>query len=213
MRLFQRLIKLDMDGKRIDILNDHYKESFSYIRERERARDRAFSIIILIIGALFLQIQYPTDFQGSLGNISIQDAVINLRSLPLAALLSMTWTFLLVFTLRYCQTAINTERQYNYLHMLEKKISTELGDERIYRRESKAYLKNYPVFSNWVWFFYTIMFPIIIISAILTLLIFEYGNLRYPIFHKVFDTVLAVGVVLSFVLYRFAPLLRIKSKL
>lgn len=199
-----------MDNKHLDILHDHYKETFSYIRERERIRDQLFIYLILITGALFFQIQYPTDFQGSLGNIIIQEAEINLGALPLAALLSVTWTLFLVLTIRYCQSAIHVERQYIYLHRLEEKISEIFGDEELYCREGKAYLKKYPLFSNWVWFFYTILFPLIIISSISTLMIFEYSQLSYPNFHRVFDTVLAIGIALSLILYRFVPLLQNK---
>jgi hypothetical protein len=197
---------MDID-KSIEILHDHYKESFSYIRQQEIYRDRNFIIVIIIFGFLFLQIQYPVDFQGALGKLSIKDAEINLNALPLAALLSITWTLLLVFTLRYCQSTINIERQYKYLHKLEGKISTILSDDEIYCREGKEYLNAYPLFSNWVWFFYTIMFPIIVIAAISALLSFELRILQYPNYHKVYDTILSAGIVISFILYRIVPLI------
>jgi len=146
-----------------------------------------------------------------LGKLSVQKMEIHLDALPLAAILSMTWTLLLVFTLRYCQSTINIERQYKYLHKLEEKISTILDDE-IYCREGKAYLNNYPLFSNWVWFFYTILFPIIVIAAISTLMSFELGTLQYPTYHKVYDVILSAGVAVSFTLYRFVPLFRKKRK-
>jgi len=201
-----------MNNKSLDVLHDHYKESFSYIREREKNRDRNFIIVIVIIGILFLQIQYPVNFQGALGKLSVQKMEIHLDALPLAAILSITWTLLLVFTLRYCQSTINIERQCKYLHKLEEKISTILGDDEIYCREGKAYLNNYPLFSNWVWFFYTILFPIIVIAAISTLMSFELGTLQYPTYHKVYDVTLSAGVAVSFILYRFVPLFRKKRK-
>src|SRR5215216_1754172 len=134
-----------MTDTRLDILHDHYKESFAYIREREKERNRLFLILIALFALLALEIQYPINFQGALSKIKVLDVEVELSALPLPAFLVATWTFVLVIALRYCQTSINVERQYDYIHMLEDKISPELGDGDLYRREGRAYERDYPL--------------------------------------------------------------------
>lgn len=200
-----------MDSESIKILHDHYKESFSHICSLEKNRDRFYIIVILIVGALFLQVQFPLNIKGALKNVTVQDISLDLSLIPLASLLNITWTLFLVFSLRYCQAAINIERAYEYLHLLESKISSILNDKEVYVREGYAYLNNYPVFSKWVWLFYTILFPIIILLAIFILLKTELWGLQYPTLHFLYDATIAIGVSLSYVLYRFIPLIKKKK--
>ena len=52
-----------MNTDNVDILHDHYKESFSHIRDREKQRDRLFLFLIGVLGLLFLEVQYPANLQ------------------------------------------------------------------------------------------------------------------------------------------------------
>ena len=79
-------------------------------------------------------------------------------TINLAILGNIVWFLVLLFTLRYFQTAVFVERQYAYLHQLEDKLNTVFGQEMI-TREGKSYLADYPWFSDWMWFLYTIAFP------------------------------------------------------
>jgi len=196
----------------LDILHDHYKESFAFIRDREKSRNRLFLLVILLVGILFLQIQYPINFKATIGNLKLPNAGFNLDSLPLSSLLSLTWTFLFVITLQYCQQSINVERQYKYIHLLEEKISDLIGDTDVYRREGKAYMKDYPAFSNWAWIFYTFLFPLIMLISVVTLFILEFGKLNYPIYYKIYDGLVGTGVFVSLILYRIIPLFQRKNK-
>lgn len=191
-----------MTDKRLDILHDHYKESFSYIREWEKLRDRLFLFLIGLFALLVLEVQYPINFTGAFGKVSVLGAEIQLDSLPLAALLSASWVLTLAIALRYCQSSIHVERQYTYIHALEEKIARELGDEDVYCREGKAYTRNYPRFSNWTWFSYTVLFPVVVALATLVLISLEWTRLGYHWGYKLFDSTIAAGVILSFALYR-----------
>lgn len=201
-----------MDKQKIEILHEHYQESFTYIRERERKRDRFFLFLILLVGALFLQVQYPINFKEALGDLNIQNAELNLRAIPLEPLLSVTWTFLMVLSLQYCQLSINTERQYSYLHLLEDRLSKAFGDEDMYRREGKVYLDKYPLFSEWAWIFYTIMFPLIMVASVPFLLYLELSQLNNAVYYKIYDGLLGLGVIISFLLYRICPLFSKRKK-
>src|SRR3712207_5106984 len=194
------------DSPRLEVLHDHYKESFSYIRERERERDRLFLILIALFALLALEIQYPINFRGAVGTLTFLGIELNVDALPLPAFLTATWVTVLVITLRYCQASTNVERQYQYLHTLEDKISAELGDKELYRREGRAYKSEYPLFSWWAWRFYVVVLPVIAIIATGVLIYQEWTGLEYPLLGKIFDLVSASGVLVSFALYRIVPL-------
>lgn len=195
-----------MPKSQLDILHDHYKESFSYIREREKQRDRLFLILIGLFALLVFEVQYPANFEGALGPVKASSAEVDLGALPLPGLLSVSWVLTFAIALRYCQAAVNVERQYGYLHGLEEKISQELGDEELYRREGRSYLEKYPLFQEWAWICYVFLFPAIVMLAAFTLVYLELTRLPYPLFHKVFDVVVALAVVTSLYLYRLHPL-------
>ena len=190
----------------LDVLHDHHKDSFSHIREREKQRDRLFLVLIGLFALLSLQILYPADFGGALGPLKVSGAEVDLGALPLPALLSASWVFTFAIALRYCQVSINVERQYPYLHTLEEKISVAIGDGDLYRREGRAYLQNYPLFSDWAWFCYVFLFPAIVALATLALSIGEWAMLPHHRLYKLLDSVVAAAILISFLLYRILPL-------
>jgi hypothetical protein len=190
-----------------EILHDHYKESFQYIRERERLRDRLFLFLIVLYTLLAVQIQYPRKFDGTVETINLIGIEVDVSSLPLPAFLSATWVFVLAITLRYCQTSITVERQYDYLHKLEEALSPEFGGE-LYRREGRAYDDQYPAFSSWAWRFYTVVLPMIAIGATGVLIYEEVEGLSYPLPNQLLDLGIALYVVVSFFLFRVLPLVR-----
>lgn len=197
-----------MQSEYAELLHDHYKDSFDHIRDREKSRDRYFLICIFLIGLLFLQVNYPAHFLAALGPFTIFGTSVHLVSLPLAALLSISWTLNLVFTLRYCQYSIFVERQYEYLHKLEKHISREIGGEDIFSREGAAYLENYPPFSAWAWIFYAWMFPIIVVISSGTLIYMELARAPYAWPYKAYDLLMGLGIGISYALYRMVPALK-----
>lgn len=212
--------------KQFDILHDHYKDTFARIRDAERSRDRLFIWVIALYALLSLEIGYPAALSGSLGSVSIAGATIDLQNLPLPALLNATWVLTLAIALRYCQGTIFVERQYPYLHMLERTISgllraaplddagkpsaTPQLDPDIYQREGHVYLNEYPLLLNVTWFAYVILFPLIVIGATSALVAVEWAKLPYPLVHRSFDTIIAIAIVICFYLYQMQP--RIAAK-
>jgi len=191
-----------MNDIKLNILHDHYKESFLYIRDREKHRDRLFLLIIALIGILFLEIQYVEIFPNIFKNINLESFNLDLSTVPIFVFLSITWTYLFILVLKYCQIAISIERQYEYLYILEKKITNIFNDKEIYSREGRAYIKNYPIFSEFAWIFYVLIFPIIVILSTALLLYFEWNMENTVYYHLIYDSLLVLGVVLSFILYR-----------
>ncbi len=207
--------------KRLEVLHDHYKETFARQRETEAARDRLFLWVIGLFAILILEIGYPAAIGASLGKIGVAGAEINLQALPLPALLNATWVLTLALALRYCRVAIHIDRQYDYVHMLEQNISpilrnsqghkagetvpTQLLDEDIYQREGTVYLRGYPLLLNATWIAYVVIFPIILLVATIGLITWEWRRLPYPVLNRAFDTGVALALIAFLVLYRVAP--------
>ena len=96
-------------------------------------------------------------------------------------------------------------RLYPYLHTLEEAISPQLGGGDLYQREGKVYLREYPLLLDVAWIAYTIFFPIIVMFATISLVVWEFRGLLYPLFHIFFDALVASALILFFFLYRVQP--------
>ncbi len=194
---------MPLTDEQLSLLHDHFKESFTLIRDRERQRDRLFLWLLLLYAVLIIEIQYPANAQGALGTVTIAGNTIDLQLIPLFLLLDASWVFLAAFVLKYCQVATAVDRQYPYLHALEERISASLKDEDLYRREGRAYLTSYPRLLSWAWLCYTLVFPSALILATGYLYVVEAVALRYSPFSKAFDGLFAMGIVITVILYRY----------
>ncbi len=185
-----------------NILRDHYKDTFSHIRERERQRDRLFLIVLALLALLLFQLHHSLLLQQAVTEVTIVGVKFNLSEIPFPVLLSASWMFLAVFLLRYYQVVIHIEKQYDYLHPLESRLSKALGEDGSIGRESIGYTtKKASFFRHWVWVFYTGVFPVIVLASIVWALLLEWNVTLIPIAHKCFDSALALMVALSIVLY------------
>lgn len=189
---------MDKD-KKLEILHDHHKDSFKNIREREKQRDRLFLILISLLGLLVFQLQYNL---GGIPEISILGVRVLLDKLPGAVILSATWTYFLVLLVRYYQVNVVVENHYDYLHWLEEQLSSLLGDEKFYRRESAAYLvKKAQGFRTWVWRFYTVAIPIIVAAATARAAYLEFHSGTIPFYHKIYDALALAASLWLITLY------------
>lgn len=202
---------MSLTDKQLDVLHDHYKETFARIREEEKSRDRQFLALIGLFALLCLEIGYPAAVGGSLGTANILGGELHLDALPLPFLLNLTWTLTFVIALKYCRITVWVSRQYPYLHALEEQISGEVGGGNLYRREGKVYLTDYPPLLDVSWFAYSIFFPFLIMGAALWLFVWEWERLDYPLPHRIFDAVIALAIVGVMLLYRVAPYIKSKS--
>lgn len=194
-----------LSDKQLDIAHDHYKETFARLLNVEAQRDRLFLWLIGLFALLILEIGYPAAVGGTLGKITIAGGELNLQSLPLPALLNVTWVMTLTVGLRYCQKAVFVNRQYDYLHVLEDIIAPELGESDLYRREGAVYLRKYPELLNAAWFAYGILFPVIVMVATVGCCLSEWRGALYPFRHRLFDTIIATALIAFFFLYQTYP--------
>lgn len=187
-------------------LHDHYKDTFAHIKEWERRRDRAFFTAAALIGFLFLGVYYPATVKAVFTEATIANAKFDPTKLPVGILVSVGWSMLFVLVLRHCQASITIDRQYDYLHGLERKLAAVTGDDELFQREGHAYLSRYPAFSTWAHLFYAAVFPLTVVFVSTILLVFEFVP-DEGIFHPIYDVVMGLGVVVSFFLYRLWPLI------
>jgi hypothetical protein len=191
--------------KQLDTLHDHYKETHALIRDAERQRDRSFLFMTLLYVVLVFEVEYPANFRGSLGTVTVAGGQLQVGRLPVDGLLDVTWILVLAVVLTYCRTAVHTERQYAYLHRLEDWLSIRLQTPNLYRREGRVYLEGYPVLLSWAWVCYAVVFPVAILIGTIGLTTMEWQSLPATLAHKLFDTGAALIVLISVLLYRVAP--------
>lgn len=179
--------------KKIEILYKHYEDSFSLIRERERQRDRLFLITIGLLGLILLQLMYSIALFDAVDQVSIIGFSLSLKEIPIPALVSLSWTISCIILLRYYQVTVHIEKQYTYLHQIEKELSEHLKQPELISRESSGYhTDRFSLFRHWVWIFYTAIYPCLVIIILAWTLRLEWATYTLPIYHKIFDTTLGL---------------------
>jgi hypothetical protein len=189
----------------VSIVHDHYKETFALIRAREKTRDRSFVLLIGLFVLLALEVLQPVQTAASIRMLHVFGTDLDFSQIPLPYLLDASWVLTLVIALNYCRATAHVERQYPYLHRLEDWMSQALGNDDIYRREGRTYLSDYPIFLNWAWFAYVIVFPGLVMLGGIVLIRQEWMGLPYSSWHKLFDSGMGAFVIVSFLIYAVAP--------
>ncbi|MDC9724196.1 MAG: hypothetical protein PSN34_15710 [Urechidicola sp.] len=151
--------------KELEIYYDHYKDSFSYLRQYLKQRDKYFMYSVILLSLVFFNSMLPTDFE-----IISKEIIKNKIGIEEFGNLKLINSFLLFsllsIVIKYFQINLLIERQYSYLHHIEKRLSFKLKEFNIFR-EGKAYLNQYPIFGNIVHRVYTIGFPFLLIILLL----------------------------------------------
>jgi len=194
-----------LTDKQLEILHDHYKETFARIQQLESSRDRLLVYVIGLFALLGIEIIYPTVIGGILGKFTFAGGELDLRALPLPVLLNASWILSAAISLKYCQTTISVSRQYPYLHKLEETISAQLGGGIIYHREGKIYFTEYPFLLDVAWLVYGVLFPFLVIISAFYLAREEANVLLYPELHKLLDLIFALAIIFFFFSYRIQP--------
>lgn len=190
-----------MSDKPLSIIYDHYKETCSIIGDAIKRRDRLMVFVILALGFFAFQTIFPITSDTVVNDFLSFKFGLTLK-LDLSIIGNVVWFLLLIFTLRYFQVAVFVERQYSYLHQAEDKLNKELEQELI-TREGKSYLNKYPLFSDWMWMLYTIIFPLLLLAVSTAKIISELKDLCASgwSFSLLLDSTAFVLLAISIVLY------------
>lgn len=185
--------------KKIELLNDHYKDTFAQLTEYRKLRDRLFALILFTITLLLFQIYSPDEAGVTIGEFITKNLEIE-STINISFIGSVIWFILLGFVIRYFQTAILIERQYYYIHNLEEQLSKHY-QKKAFTREGKSYLTNYPLFSSWAHILYTFVFPILLIAVVLGKIVNEIYFSKGISLLLIFNSVIALCILVSTALY------------
>lgn len=142
----------------LEMLYDHYKETFSLSKEAQVRRNKSFIVLCILEAFSFLLLIRPEKaFELILEGIHKElDMTLQLSNTIIQTLLCLLIVYVMI---RYIQDMLYVERQYAYLDSLEKEISN-LGSVNIFAREGANYQKDYPMVLNFIDLFYKMLMPI-----------------------------------------------------
>lgn len=190
-----------MEPDKLTILHDHYRDTCAVMRAQRKARDRYFYFVIALLSVALFDLSAPEKFSETVADVL--RAKLDVSTAPdLSYVRSILWFLLLGLTVRYCQAALNVERQYTYVHNLEAKLSTHF--DGAFTREGAAYLADYPWFLSWAHCLYTFTFPLLLcaIAIIWTYRLIP-GSIPWPL-AVWFDVTVTVAILISIGLYLVA---------
>ncbi len=190
------------EEKKIEILYDHYKDTFENQKVSLNKRNFYTLICLGLIALLSFQITNPeesTNISNELIRKNIGDIEINFNYINSILIFALLWIVIM-----YYQINFQIEKIYKYLQEIELDLTNEMKPFEI-SREGKTYLDHYPWLSEFVHRIYTIVFPIAIIF-VTVLKWFSEKKLIYSPFkngHFWIDSVLLFCIVLTSLLYLF----------
>ena len=141
----------------LEMLYDHYKETFKLSKEAQSRRNKSFIILcVLEAFSFFLLVRPKKAFEIISSGISKElDVSLQLSNTIIQTLI---WLLIVYVMIRYIQDMLYVERQYSYLSNLEKEIS-QISLTNIFSREGKNYQKDYPIVLNLIDLFYKMLMP------------------------------------------------------
>lgn len=187
---------------KLTVLNDHYKETQRIVEQSVKSRDRNFFLILVLLGVMAFQLFSPQE-SGSLLSQIVKNQLNVDASISLAYIGSLIWFGLFAVSIRYFQLVIGLERQYNYIHDLESQLANEYAG-KAFSREGKSYLKNYPLFFEWLHFVYRSVFPLLLIAAATVKIASEIRPQCINSLPLGFNSVIYLMLVISTVLYVYS---------
>jgi hypothetical protein len=145
-----------MDGDKIAILHEHYRDTCAGMGEHRNKRDRYFYLVLLVLAIALFDLTAPDGFATATADVL--KSKLGLTTSPdLTYVRSLLWFLLLGLTVRYGQAALELERLYRYLRDLEDALAKGVGAG--FRREGRAYASFNPLFRDWAHYLYTLVFP------------------------------------------------------
>lgn len=178
----------------VDNYYDHYKDTFSILKGYLKKRDTLTIVIFLMIIVILFQIQAPCETE-SIAKAYIDNTIKGVN-VDFKYINSVVHIVFLWVVMQYYQITLTIEKNYDYLHEVESKLSSPRGFE--IKRESVNYLDSYPWLKSIVNIIYKLLFPILIIATALLKIVIEYGQ-QYEFVW--FDTLILGLIVFLSLLY------------
>ncbi len=189
-----------MDEVKFNNLCSHYKDTFDIHRATIKQRDMLFYGLLVILAVFTLQLS-SSEMVVNVVNDYINKSIGIKLGNNADFVTTLLWLLLLGFSTRYFQIVLEIERQYGYLHALEEELNGVYSESKAFTREGISYLRNYPLFSNWVWLLYTIFFPILIIFCVIVRINSEIESMKAIEVNQIIDFTCYLVVGTSSILY------------
>lgn len=185
----------------IDVLYDHYKETFSLNKEAQVRRNKSFILLCILEAVSFLLLIRPEKtFELILEGINNELGVtLELSNTIMQMLL---WILIAYIMIRYIQDVLYVERQYIYLGKLEEKISSITGGN-IFMRESNNYQEQYPIVLNLIDLFYKMLMPVLFMGINIIRIQKEWLLLTEITIALICDTIIFVAIFIITWFYFF----------
>ena len=188
------------DEKKIEILYDHYKDSFENQKSYLQKRNNYTLMCLGLIATLSFQMSNPDQsnvisnelIKKNIGDIKIDFSYIN-NVLTFALL----WVVIMYYRINFL-----IENIYKYIKEIEVSLTKEIKPFEI-SREGITYLDHYPWLLEVVHKIYSIGFPVTLICVSIIKWSTEKKQIVEPFKngHFWFDTVLLFSIVLTSLLY------------
>jgi hypothetical protein len=188
------------DEKKIEILYDHYKDTFENQKVYLQKRNYYTLICLGLIASISFQISNPDQssvISNELIKKNIADIKIDLSYINNVLMFTLLWVVIM-----YYQINLLIEKIYIYIQDIEGKLTEEMKPFEI-SREGKNYLDHYPWFSEVVHKIYSVGFPLSLICVSIIKWTTEKKQIVEPLKngHFWFDTIVVFSIVLTSLLY------------
>ena len=98
---------------KLDVMYDHYKDTFSIQKENEKSRNKLFIVLCICILILMLMIIYPNNVYENIQEMLLEKLGINIK-FELKVMELFNWFIILYLTIRYYQINANIEKNYKF---------------------------------------------------------------------------------------------------
>lgn len=188
------------DEKKIELLYDHYKDTFKNQMVSLKKRNYYTLICLGLIATLSFQLENPSQTDAistELIKKNIADVKIDFSYINNILTFSLLWVIIMYYQINFL-----IDRIYKYLQEIEDKLSHELNPFKI-TREGKTYLDHYPWLSEVVHRIYSIVFPLTLLFVALVKWVTEKNQFTRPWINGHFwvDTIFLFGISLTSLLY------------
>lgn len=143
----------------MDILYDHYKETYSLNKEVQARRNKTF-LTLCVLEALSFLILIRPEKAFALIHSGINAELDMTLQMSNTIIQTLLWLLITYAMIRYIQDMLYVERQYKYLRKLEAAITKKM-DGNLFSREGKQYEQDYPMVLNFIDLFYKMLIPVL----------------------------------------------------
>ncbi len=192
------------DEKKMEIMYDHYKDTFTQQIRYTENRNRYFVLFLV----LFLLLLFRFD-QDKFNTFIVEKYGIDLVD---KAYISSVLYFLMLWDLiLYLQSNLAIDNHYRYLHMLEGQISDYLTPFQI-TREGSLYKANRKKVHKFISIIYKYIFPAFIFVFLSAEFVHELKEFSTILFKGVFNSICLLLMIILLILFVFKNLVKRKIK-